>query len=62
MSPASETHELPKVLAWRYDELRRAGYPVENAVQVAESEADLHVACELLKHGATVMEAMRILL
>ena len=62
MSPASETHELPKVLAWRYDELRRAGYPVENAVRVAESEADLHVACELLKHGATVMEAMRILL
>ena len=54
--------EQGRVLGWRYDELRRAGYPVENAVRVAESEADLHVACELLKHGATVMEAMRILL
>jgi hypothetical protein len=54
--------EPARVMSWRYDELRKAGYPVENAVRVAESEADLHIACDLLKQGATVMEAMRILL
>lgn len=50
------------VLSWRYEELERAGYPVDIAVALAErSDVDLHVACSLLGRGATVHEALRIL-
>ena len=50
------------VLTWRFEELERAGYPVDLAVMLAErGDVDLHQACELLKHGATVHEALRIL-
>ncbi len=50
------------VLCWRQEELVRAGYPEDIAIRIAESRADLHVACELLANGATVHEAMRILI
>lgn len=51
------------VLNWRYEELERAGYPVPAAITLsARSDVDLHRACELLRHGATVQQALRILL
>jgi hypothetical protein len=60
-----EHRELPevwRVLLWRQEELERAGYPVHVAMDLAENAAvDLHAAVELLKHGATVQEALRIL-
>lgn len=51
------------VLNWRLAELERAGYPPEDAVVLAaRGDVDLHRACELLAQGATVDEALRILL
>jgi hypothetical protein len=50
------------VLNWRFEELERAGYPVDIAIMLAErGEVDLHSACDLLTRGATVHEALRIL-
>ena len=62
-----EDHRTPlldmDVLCWRYDELIRSGYPVDDALEIAElSYVDLHRACELLAQGASVDEAVRILL
>lgn len=62
---SARVEELPehwKVVLWRQEELERAGYPVLAAMQLAESShVDLHAAIALLKHGATVDEALRIL-
>ena len=50
------------VLAWRYNELIRAGYDVDWAILLsAQPEIDLHVACDLLHNGATVAQAVAIL-
>jgi len=50
------------VLNWRYEELERAGYPVEVAIALAErGDVDLHLAVGLLARGASVGEAVRIL-
>ena len=61
-SPASETPRLGlDVLSWRFEELERAGYPVEVAIILAErSDVDLHLAVGLLARGASVDEALRI--
>ena len=51
------------VLSWRYEELERAGYPVAECIELsAMPDVDLHVACDLLRNGATLKEALRILL
>lgn len=51
------------LLNWRFEQLERAGYPVEIAITLsARSDVDLHLACELLRRGATVQQALRILL
>ncbi len=50
------------VLAWRYEQLEVAGYPVLVALELAENpEVDLHRACEMLANGASVEDAIRIL-
>jgi hypothetical protein len=50
------------VVSWRFDCLIRAGYPVEIAVTLAErSDVDLHDAVELLRRGASIHDALRIL-
>ena len=55
-------HDLD-VLNWRYQELDRAGYPVDIAIMLsARADVDLHFACELLHNGATIHQALRILL
>jgi hypothetical protein len=52
-----------EVLCWRQEELVRAGYPNDVAIQLAESpDVDLHRACGMLRQGASVDEAVRILL
>ena len=51
------------VVAWRYGRLVDVGYPSDIAVVLAERvDVDLHGACELLERGATIHEALRILL
>lgn len=51
-----------EVLYWRYEELTDAGYPSDIAnILSARADVDLHLACELLKYGATIHQALRIL-
>ena len=62
--PGDETPSVRDldVVAWRYDQLEDAGYPVELAIALAErADVDLHKAIELLERGCTVDEAIRIL-
>jgi hypothetical protein len=55
-------HDLD-VLNWRFEELVRAGYPVDVAVSLSSrADVDLHQACDLIGIGASVTEALRILL
>jgi hypothetical protein len=51
------------VLRWRYEELRRAGYPPIDAARLARTRAvDLHIAVDLLRCGCETETALRILL
>lgn len=52
-----------EVINWRFNQLLEAGYPLRTAKRLAEHpRVDLHEARQLLKRGATVREAIRILL
>lgn len=51
------------VLNWRFEGLLKAGYPVDISIMLAEqSGVNLHEACDLLRDGATIHQALRILL
>ena len=51
------------VLAWRYDELVRAGYPERVAMLLADrADVDLHRATALVAAGCPPKTAVRILL
>lgn len=52
-----------EVLAWRAEELVRAGYDGDNALMLAlERRVDLHAAVDLLRRGCPPQLAIRILL
>jgi hypothetical protein len=59
--------ELPEleeevVFRWRFDQLERAGYPGDAALDLAgRSDVDLHVALDLVKRGCPADLAFRIL-
>lgn len=54
--------ERSKVESWRLHVLIEAGYPLPLAERVAVSEADLHIACELVASGCEPKTAAEILL
>ena len=54
--------ERSKVESWRLHILIEAGYPLPLAERLAVSEADLHLACEMLGLGCTPETAAEILL
>lgn len=54
--------ERAKVQGWRLHVLVEAGYPVDLAERIADSEADLHDAVELVESGCSPETAVRILL
>ena len=54
--------ERAKVESWRLHVLIEAGYPLPLAERVAASEADLHVAVELVASGCSPETATEILL
>jgi hypothetical protein len=55
--------ERDKLINWRLDQLLEAGYPLRTAKRLAEHpNVDLHLARQLLKNGATVRQAIHILL
>jgi hypothetical protein len=57
-----ETTERSKVESWRLHVLIEAGYPLSLAEPLAASEADLHVAVELVRSGCAHETAAEILL
>jgi hypothetical protein len=54
--------ETAKVAGWRMHVLIEAGYPLDAAERLANSEADLHRAVELLGQGCPHEVAEKILL
>jgi hypothetical protein len=54
--------ERSKVESWRLHVLIEAGYPLHLAEKLAGSEADLHVAVDLVQAGCTPETAAEILL
>ena len=59
---APDTSERSKVESWRLHVLIEAGYPLPLAERLASSEADLHLAVELVGNGCTHATAAEILL
>ena len=57
-----EVSERSKVESWRLRVLIEAGYPLTLAERLAASEADLHLAVELVTHGCAHVTAAEILL
>jgi hypothetical protein len=55
-------NERAKVQSWRLHVLIEAGYPLPLAEKLADSDADLHDAVELVTSGCTHETAARILL
>jgi len=58
----SDTSERSKVESWRLHVLIEAGYPLGLAERLAASEADLHLAVELVSNGCGHTTAAEILL
>jgi hypothetical protein len=54
--------ERSKVESWRLHVLMEAGYPLPLAERLAGSEADLHIAVELVSSGCSPETATEILL
>ncbi len=58
-----EEMEPDRVVHWRVQELRRAGYAEREAAKLAmRSDIDLHFAADLLTQGCSSKTALRILL
>jgi hypothetical protein len=57
-----DTSERSKVESWRLHVLIEAGYPLPLAERLAASEADLHLAVELVGNGCAHETAAEILL
>jgi hypothetical protein len=65
--PTTETPihltEQELVEQWRAEELERAGYPPQAAIELAgRADVDLHRAAALLRNGCTPELALKILL
>jgi hypothetical protein len=54
--------ERDRVASWRLHVLIEAGYPLPLAERLAQSEADLHLAVELVSQGCAPKTAAEILL
>ncbi len=54
--------ERSKVESWRLHVLIEAGYPLSIAERLAASEADLHIACDMIGSGCAHETAAEILL
>jgi hypothetical protein len=61
LAPTTET-ERAKVEGWRLHVLIEAGYPLHLAERLAASEADLHIAVDLVSSGCAADVAAEILL
>jgi hypothetical protein len=62
LTPAPAQTERSKVESWRLHVLIEAGYPLPLAERLAGSEADLHIAVDLVRAGCAANVAAEILL
>lgn len=54
--------DVDSVVRWREEQLAEAGYPPNEAFDLASRlDVDLHVACDLLRRGCAVTVAVAIL-
>lgn len=60
-SDHSRDAEAALVFSWRFQSLRRAGYPREDAFVLARTPTDLHLATKLLERGCPPATAVEIL-
>ena len=60
-APDARENELLRVASWRLHVLIEAGYPLEVAERIAQSDADLHRAVELVAQGCGFETAEKIL-
>jgi hypothetical protein len=61
LTPPAQS-ERSKVESWRLHVLIEAGYPLPLAERLAGSEADLHIAVDLVRAGCAANVAAEILL
>ena len=61
-SPSTSERPRASVESWRLHILIEAGYPLPLAERLAQSEADLHRAVELVTQGCEPQTAAEILL
>jgi len=55
--------EATEVIRWRFSQLARSGYGLEDAIRLATHlDVDLHRAADLVARGCTPSLALRILL
>ena len=59
--PDARESELVRVVSWRLHVLIEAGYPLEVAERIAQSDADLHRAVELVAQSGAFETAEKIL-
>jgi hypothetical protein len=57
----SQNDAAAEVEAWRLHRLLQAGYPLRLAERIARSDADLHLALEIVERGCSPHMAARIL-
>jgi hypothetical protein len=62
LTPPPPQTERSKVESWRLHVLIEAGYPLPLAERLAGSEADLHIAVDLVRAGCAAHVAAEILL
>lgn len=59
----SQDDEMAAVVRWRFGQLARSGYGLDDAIIIAcHPEVDLHAAVELVGRGCPPKTALRILL
>lgn len=60
---ASGPSEVDEVQRWRFDVLVRAGYDLDDALELAaRRDVDLHLATDLVRQGCPSATAARIVL
>ncbi len=58
-----DEQEATAVLEWRFSQLARSGYGIEDAITLAvHTDVDLHAAADLVARGCPPALALRILL
>lgn len=61
LHPGHTVDEHDQVLAWRTERLLELGYPVDEAIRLADTPVDVHQLEQLIARGCPPATAARIL-